>query len=259
MRYALRFTGAQHSQLQRHLFPGDGLEAAALVLCGRMNSADRHVFCAHRVVLIPHDECKRTMLSVDWPTNLADGLIEESMKQNMAVVKIHSHPGGYEAFSERDDEADKSFFGSVCTLLEDDLPHASAVMLPGAEGRIFARAVMHDGKKQPIEMVTVAGDGIKLWHAEGGGYGLPEFVRRHAQAFGAGTVERLRRMTIVVVGCSGTGSPVIEQLVRLGVGCLSLRASRLDLRSAPLKSVEGERGTAASKALNPSTCPTYIE
>ena len=35
MRYALRLTSHQHAQLLAHLFPGDGLEAAALVLCGR--------------------------------------------------------------------------------------------------------------------------------------------------------------------------------------------------------------------------------
>ena len=168
MRYALRVSGGQHADLQRHLFPGDGLEAAALVLCGRMNGSERHVFCARRVVLIPHERCKRTPISVDWPTDLADDLIREAMQKKMALVKIHSHPGGYEAFSERDNEADKSFFGSVCTLLEDDLPHASAVMLPG-EGRIFARAVMADGTPQPIELVAVACDGIQLWHAEGDG------------------------------------------------------------------------------------------
>jgi hypothetical protein len=222
MQYAFRLTGGQHAQLQRHLFPGDGLEAAAFILCGRMNGADRHAFCGRRVVLIPHKDCKRTAVSVDWPTKVAGELIEEAMKRKMAIVKIHSHPGGYEAFSERDDQADKSFFGSVCNLLEDGMPHASAVMLPGDDGRIFARAIMPDGNKQPVELVAVAGDGIQLWHAEGGGFGLPEFVRRHAQAFGAGTVERLRRMTVVVVGCSGTGSPLIEQLVRLGGGCIIL-------------------------------------
>jgi hypothetical protein len=185
-----------------------------------MKGPDRHVFCARRVVLIPHGACKRTALSVDWPTRYADRLVEEAMKTGMAIAKIHSHPGNYEEFSERDDQADASFFGSVLTILEDGLPHASAVMLPG-EGRIFARIIMPDGNRQPVELVAVAGDGIYMWHAEGG-YGLPEFVRRHAQAFGAGTVERLRRMTIAVVGCSGTGSPLIEQLVRLGVGCLIL-------------------------------------
>jgi hypothetical protein len=222
MRYALRFTGGQHAQLRAHLFPGDGLEAAALVLCGRMNGEERHAFCARRVVLIPHAECDRTEVSVDWPTKFADTLVEEAMKRGMAIVKIHSHPGGMEAFSTRDDKSDGSFFRSVCDLLEDGKPHASAVMLPGDDGRIFARVIATDGTKQPVELVTAAGENLHFWYADGGGFGLPEFVRRHAQAFGAGTVERLRRMTIAVIGCSGTGSPLIEQLVRLGVGCLVL-------------------------------------
>jgi hypothetical protein len=220
MRFVLRLSGQQHAQLRRHLFPGDGREAAAIILCGRLQSVDRHAFCARRVVLIPHSECKRTSESVDWPTKYADALIEEAMKRKMAIAKIHSHPGGYAKFSTQDDGADKSFFEAVCTLLEDDLPHASAVMLP--DGRVFARAVANNGKMAPIDLVAVAGDEIQLWHVDGGDYALPEFVRRHAQAFGAGTVERLRRLTVAVVGCSGTGSPLIEQLVRLGVGRLVL-------------------------------------
>ena len=221
MRYALRFTGEQHAQLRSHLFPGDGHEAAALVLCGRRDGDERHVFCARRIVLIPYDACKRTAVSIDWPTRFADPLIMEAMKRGMAVVKIHSHPGGLEAFSTRDDRSDESFFRSVCGLLEDGKPHASAVMLPGTDGRIFARAILPDGKKRPVELVSVAGDDLKFWFADGG-FGLPDFVRRHAQFFGAGTVEILRRLTIVIVGCSGTGSPLIEQLVRLGVGCIIL-------------------------------------
>jgi len=30
----LAFAGTQHEQLRAHLFPGDGLEAAAVLLCG---------------------------------------------------------------------------------------------------------------------------------------------------------------------------------------------------------------------------------
>ena len=43
-----------------------------------------------------------------------------------------------------------------------------------------------------------------------------------AQTFGAGTYDRLRRLRIAVVGCSGTGSPLIEQLARNCVGELVL-------------------------------------
>lgn len=48
------------------------------------------------------------------------------------------------------------------------------------------------------------------------------FVQRNIQAFGKGTTRILQNTTIGVVGCSGTGSIVVEQLVRLGVGKLTL-------------------------------------
>ena len=50
----------------------------------------------------------------------------------------------------------------------------------------------------------------------------PEFALRHVQAFGEGTFRALRGLRIAVIGCSGTGSVVVEMLARLGVGCLVL-------------------------------------
>ncbi len=150
---------------------------------------------------------------MEWPTHFADELLREAMKKRMAIVAIHSHPGGFEGFSVRDDRSDTSFFQSVNNLLEDGGPHASAVMLP--DGRIFARAVTADGAFAPVGLVSVVGDDLDFWHAEGGGYALPEFVRRQAQAFGGGTVQLLRRLRIGITGCSGTGSPLIEQLIHV--------------------------------------------
>jgi tRNA A37 threonylcarbamoyladenosine dehydratase len=45
---------------------------------------------------------------------------------------------------------------------------------------------------------------------------------RTVQAFGERTYQNLSEMTVGVVGCSGTGSPVIEQLTRLGIRKLVL-------------------------------------
>ncbi|MDB5295216.1 MAG: hypothetical protein JWO31_1199, partial [Phycisphaerales bacterium] len=152
---------------------------------------------------------------------LSDPLLQEAIRRRMAIVKIHSHPGGYDRFSDRDDASDNSFFRAVTDLLEDGMPHASAVMLPEADGfRVFARIMGGDGVIGQTDLVTVAGDDLLMWHSTMAG--MPEFVRRHAQAFGAGTVSRLRQMRVAVVGCSGTGSPLISQLVRLGVGKLLL-------------------------------------
>ena len=41
--FALRITEPHHAQLKGHLFPGDGKEAVALLLCGRRKGQERHV------------------------------------------------------------------------------------------------------------------------------------------------------------------------------------------------------------------------
>ena len=219
MKYKLRITAEQHDKLRAHLFPGDDLEAAALLLCGRNQLGDRHVLSMHKSVMIPHNECQRAKDRVTWPTHFADKVIAEAAKQQMAVVKVHSHPTGFPTFSATDDLSDRSFFRSVCTNLEDKLPHASLVMLP--DGRIFGRTICFEGDFHPIDLVSVCGEDLQLWYSSDGG-GVPSFALRHAQVFGDGTVQILRKMRIAVIGCSGTGSPLIEQLVRLGVGNLVL-------------------------------------
>ncbi|MCI0535518.1 MAG: ThiF family adenylyltransferase [Verrucomicrobiales bacterium] len=219
MEFTIRFTGDQFNALLAHLFPGDGLEAAALVLCGRLHGDDRHVLAAHRIVEIPHAECHRGPGRITWPTRYADALIQEAARRGMGIVKVHSHPGGFESFSSFDDESDVSFFRSVSDFLDDNESHASAVMLPG--GRMFGRVITSAGTFEAVRLVSVAGENLLYWYA-GVGHNVPAFAQRPAQAFGSGTVDCLRRMRIAVVGCSGTGSPLIEQLVRLGVGRLVL-------------------------------------
>jgi hypothetical protein len=148
-------------------------------------------------------------------------LLEEAAKHDMAILKIHSHPGGLEEFSEFDDESDRDLFPSVYGWTGSNQPHASAIMLP--DGRIFGRSVGEQGEFGKLSCVSVAGDDIHFWRQRdevGTVVSMPEFARRHAQAFGAGTTKRLQQLTVAVIGCSGTGSPVIEQLARLGVGKL---------------------------------------
>jgi hypothetical protein len=66
---------------------------------------------------------------------------------------------------------------------------------------------------------SASGPDIKVWDAnillneE-----IPEYKMRTAQTFGKGTTEKLSSLSIGVVGVSGTGIPVVEQLHRLSVG-----------------------------------------
>jgi hypothetical protein len=220
MKFSLRMTQAQHRMLRRHLFPGDGLEAVALLLCGRTNGISNHVFTVREVVPAPVEDCNRCADSITWPTSYVDALLERCFGKYQAVVKVHSHPGNYRQFSSTDDISDTQLFASITSLLDDGLPHASLIMLP--DGSCIGRALGDVGRVlAPLTSIMVVGDDLLIWPDDPATQ-VDGFALRHAQAFGKGTVQILRGLTIAVVGCSGTGSVVIEQLARLGAGKLIL-------------------------------------
>ncbi len=220
--FTLRLTGTQHAALRAHLFPGDGNEAVAIALCGRRRGDVRHVFTVRRMVMVPHARCSvRTPVRVTWPADVLPPLLQEAAARGMAVVKMHSHPGGLGSFSEIDDQADADLFSSIDSWLDDGLAHASAVMLP--DGTMFGRAVLPGKVFCPLELISVAGDDLHFWRPGAAEpTGADEALVRHRQLFGDGTLRRLQRLVVAIVGCSGTGSIVVEQLARLGVGRLIL-------------------------------------
>lgn len=219
MKTILRMTGLQHDKLQKHLFPGDGLEAVAVALCGRFENDETEILTMREIHPIAYEDCSvRTPLRVTWRADSILPLLEKATRKNWAILKIHSHPGGFPQFSKTDDEADKDLFSSVYGWFDEERPHASCVMLP--DRKMFGRIVTPNGDFEDISTISVAGDNIYFWHSKNETTEIPEFAKRHAQAFGSGTFNILKNLSVAVIGCSGTGSPVIEQLARLGIGKL---------------------------------------
>lgn len=213
----LALSGDQHDHLRQFLYPGDGKEAVAILLCGRRDGPRTHRLIVREIHGIPYEHCTvRTQTLVTWPPDYIDGILERASAERLSVVKIHSHPNGFAAFSQTDDEGDARLLPMIRGWVEADVLHGSAVMLPG--GQIFARVLREGSGFEPVTCVSVAGDNLDFWYADVGGSALPGFAASHAQAFDLGTIERLQRLSVAVIGASGTGSPVIEQLVRLGVG-----------------------------------------
>lgn len=217
----IKFTGQQYDALKAHLFPGDGCEAVAVALCGRSNHAGNHSLTVRELLLVPHAKCfDRKPDRVSWPTDVINPLLEKAAGKDLAILKIHCHPGYYEQFSEIDDYSDNELFRSVHAWLDSSQPHASCIMLP--DGRIFGRFFQPDLSIEGIQQISVAGGDLLQWHYTESN-GINELLQtRNLQAFGRQTMELLGRMKIGVVGCSGTGSIVIEQLKRYGVGHLVL-------------------------------------
>ena len=213
----LALSGDQHDHLKTFLFPGDGMEAVAILLCGRRAGDRRHRLVVREIHGIPYDECsERTPTLVTWPPDYVVPMLERAAAEQLSVIKVHSHPTGYAKFSETDNEGDARLMPMIRGWVEADIGHGSAVLLP--DGQMVGRVLMPGPTFEPIECISVAGDDLHFWYANSSSVEVPSFVASHAQIFDEGTIERFQRLSIAVIGASGTGSPVIEQLMRLGVG-----------------------------------------
>ncbi|MCB2194424.1 MAG: ThiF family adenylyltransferase [Bacteroidetes bacterium] len=218
MELHLKLTEDNHRKLKTHLFPGDGKEAVAVALCGRNLTNNIHTLMVYDIIFVPYKDCTvREPDMLKWSTSSIIKYFEKIAKSNFAILKIHSHPNGYKYFSEQDNKSDREFFDSVFGWSNNDLPHASAIMLP--EGKIFGRFFNVDLNTEPVTKVSIVGDLITFFNQPKTTLN-DDFARRTIQAFGEKTYTMLNSMEIGIVGASGTGSIVIEQLVRLGVGKL---------------------------------------
>lgn len=213
---SLWMTGHQADALHKHLFPGDGNEAAAVALCGLIDTGDSAKLSIYHLQPIPHSECLvRKPNKLVWPTDRVVPLLNRAERQGLSLVKFHSHLGGEGGFSIADDASDGDLFDCVSAWLPGK-PHASVIMLP--DQRMNGRMFMDGAPPEQLRVIGVVGDRIHI-----------NVIARHRgakgqeatrQVFGDLTSDQLAALRVVVIGASGTGSLVIEQLIRCGVGVL---------------------------------------
>lgn len=223
----LRMTGRDYKSLQKHLFPGDGLEAVAFALCGFLETEKESIFTVHSVFLYPHNKCTiRAGDRVEWsPAEIVD-LFDACRKKGFRLLKIHSHPEYWPFFSQVDDRSDIDLGDTVTGWIGKEDEICSIVMLP--DGSMIGRSIGSAGRFTPLHSIIVISDNISCYYDSNGNeqessQDISEEIQlRTKQAFGEGTTAILKKLKIGVVGCSGTGSIVAELLARLGVGSLVL-------------------------------------
>lgn len=222
MEYQLRISGSNYLELKQHLL-NDEKESVAIGLCGKYQTTDLTILMLYRLRLIPSEDCiSRDREHVNWKTEYISDFFEILADTNLSIIKFHSHPNFKKEFSNVDNNSDYNFFISAFGWSKNPDLHASAIMLPN--GEIFGRIFDSNLNTIKITKISIIGDTIFQF----GDIVNAEFRKsldfgfRTAQTFGEQTYFKLGTLKVGVVGCSGTGSIVIEQLVRLGIGELVL-------------------------------------
>lgn len=222
MEIKLRMTGRQHAEIKSHVMALDGSEAGSLLLCEPVFRNQGMVLLVKKIVHIPYETCRvRTRVLLSWPTeNFLMPLYERLEKEGLTLIILHSHPTGFDNFSDTDNENDLKILPRLNACIEGKQLHGSAIMLP--DGSVKARLMDKNDDFIPVDIVSVAGNDIRFF----GNFASDEkdlgYIKKTDQVYGSATTSIMRRLKIGVVGCSGTGSPMTELLLRYHTGQLVL-------------------------------------
>ncbi len=194
-------------------------EGAAYLLCGGSTTEEETGFLVREVVPVAAGDYsvrESRRLSID--SRSYAGVAKRAETGGCSVFFVHSHPGGIDDFSPQDDREEPKLMEFLTSRLPNRL-HGSLVL--ASRSRLRAR-VWVAGIWERVDLVRILGARFRFLGTSSDSKSLPEFLDRHVRAFGEDLPRLLRALHVGVVGAGGTGSAVGEQLVRLGIGRLSL-------------------------------------
>jgi molybdopterin/thiamine biosynthesis adenylyltransferase len=230
MRYTLTFWQPHYEELNTHLFQGaQRPERVAFLLCGIAKTERETRLLVREVVPIEDAdllEQSHQHLSVSAASFMP--VMKRADRERACLVFVHSHPDGVTEHSIQDDREEAKLFRAAYNRISTpEAIHGSLVLsspqLPRARVRLDA------GGTRPIDTVRVIGDRFRFYSRPARDHVDMSFHDRQVRAFGPDIQALLRGLTIGVIGVGGTGSAVIEQLIRLGVGRLVIsEAQALD-------------------------------
>lgn len=145
--------------------------------------------------------------------------VRRAARAREMAIFVHTHPGGYLGFSRRDDRVDDDLWRTVIELTGASIYGALIVAGGRREPRLVGRLRRRDGSTESLTKVRIVGERLEIYPLDET-YQVQEVHDRQLRALGRRGQQRLNGLRAGVVGIGGTGSPVAEQLIRLGIGTL---------------------------------------
>jgi proteasome lid subunit RPN8/RPN11 len=217
----MRTTLAMHESLWQELcsVAEQTLESAGVILAGIALEDERLTLIANRIAWVPDSaytlrtEKEMKITSEGWMPAL-----KAAADEGWQPIFFHTHPDAEPYPSARDVLVDRELTGPFRHRANADR-YVSLILGKSNGGPAFAGSVIDDGGEFLIDRIRVVGPRLRVLAAHGGpvrsSADLTVFDRQ-IRAFGIEGQRAIADLRFGVVGASGTGSPVIEQLIRLG-------------------------------------------
>lgn len=215
---------SQLAELHELLFDRPGVEGATFLLCGESQSERGVKLIAHAIVPIAEENfLRREVDGLSISSAALTRIAKLAKYEGLSVVFAHSHPEGFADFSDQDDQEEERLLPFLQARVPDRVHGTLVLTESDIRGRLY---VPH---RISSDSILVVGQRFRMWSPTQENPIAP-FFDRQVRAFGHDIQRLFAKLHIGIVGLGGTGSPVAEQLCRLGVGRLSLfDGDRLDI------------------------------
>jgi|CXWL01.1.fsa_nt_gi molybdopterin/thiamine biosynthesis adenylyltransferase len=209
----IRIPNEVSAKVYAHLYTRPG-EHFAFFLATWTLSRGHPVFNVQDVVLIPDEEVEMSRTGWSLSIGAITDVINAAARTGHALIEIHNHGGDMPRFS----RTDRAGLGNFVPYVLDSLrgrPYAATVW---GESTIYAEYFMPEGGSGIVQSVLVYGNRLdQRVSRQDDGTNPPQRFDRQLPWFTLAGQRRLGRLKIAIVGLGGTGSPLVQNLVYLGV------------------------------------------
>jgi molybdopterin-synthase adenylyltransferase len=196
-------------------------EEAGFLVCSLSRLADRDVLLARRWLPVPDHALRRghdgSVLS--WSAEFNSEVLATAVAEDAVPVLVHSHGCRAPRFSGDDRAKERALFGAFSRMI-GFAPTGSLLLGSGDAAGSFWSEGAND---RPFSRLMIVGGPIEIWPAVGSAAAeVPERRRlaRQSVAIGPLSERRLASAKVGLLGVSGGGSHVAQQLIHQGVGTL---------------------------------------
>jgi len=199
----------------------DERETGGFLVAGIARGADELTFLARELRLVPDEHyLRRTKNRLSIASPAIASSLAAAANDKAAAVFLHTHPKGRAEPSSHDKKVDRVL--RLSALTRTSQPYYVSLIVGGTKrrprfsGRIYDKA----GAVASLGRIRVVGDRLQILTSDDGAARTinSAVFDRQVRAFGHDAQKVLAELKVGVVGAGGTGSAVVELLIRLGVG-----------------------------------------
>lgn len=203
---------------------GATVETAGVILAGRAAVGTDVTFMARSVAWIPaqfYERRRRDGLAIDSGGYVP--ILKRASDEGLVAIFFHTHPGNFPKPSLADDAVDTEL-RSLFPIRTGQGEYVSLVLGGTSASPTFTgRVCTADAVPRPVERIRTVGRRLRILFPAGrNANDMDDVFDRQLRAFGREGQRLLAELHVGVVGAGGTGSAVCEQLLRLGVGALTV-------------------------------------